>query len=521
MATVETVFLDVSEQVCFVRLDATSFIVDESAYRLDATFPFDKDRMITNGMLIGFQDVDSDLVFYEVINNKINPFDNTVAVYAEHAAMTELRHEVVTDERPSDAQASTAVQCALRETRWQVRTIEDVGIGSSRFWYCSAWSALQKVISEWGCALKFAWEIDDTGIIGRYVDIKASLGEWRGKRYELSKAISSLKVFYDDSDVCTALYGRGKNERKNNDEGDAAYCPKATFADIVWSKANGDPADKPLGQEWVEDTEATAALGRKGRKRTRIITFDDCGDKNQLLRLTWDALQKLKVPKLTIQGAVTDLEMAWGHSFEAVRLGDTVAFIIDDIDLQVYVKAISIKRNYVHPDKTMITLGNEVETISDIQAKSHVAMQTMEQNQRYESDTNKLLADTIAMQAKVIEAKADLILLDAYVKATDLEANILEVMESANIYDLTVTSLNAYNVAGVSASYDNMSVDTLTIDGTYASWEGQTVLTGIGTLKQEKRYLSLMTADGGTVTLDIVTDVSITPDSTYITYLGG
>lgn len=380
MAVIECLFLDSTERIRYSRADATKFIVDESSYELDAVFPLDKNKPIVNGMLIGFYDIDNDLVFYEIINNQADPFDKTVSVYAELAVLPELRDETIVDKRPTKTQAGAAAMVALEGTRWQVRTVEDVGIGSCRFWYCSVWAALQKIVSTWGCALKFCWEVDDTGIIARYVDVKASLGKWRGKRFELSKGISSLKILYDDSSVVTALYGRGKGEEIETESGDTAYGRKISFADVEWSKANGDPADKPLGQEWIEDPAATAALGRRGRKRSRVINFDQCEDKLELISLTWDALQQLKTPKLTIRGTVSDLEMSWGYGFEAVRMGDATAFLVDEVDLEVLIQAVKIKRNYINPDMTNITLGNEVVTISDLQAQASISINKTNQN---------------------------------------------------------------------------------------------------------------------------------------------
>ena len=61
---------------------------------------------------------------------------------------------------------------------------------------------------------------------------------------------------------------------------------------------------------------------------------------------------------------------------------------------------------------------------------------------------------------------------------------------------------------------------SLTLADKAAVWKSQRVLTGLGTVSQNKRYLTLATPDGGSVALDIVTDVSITPDSATLNYLG-
>ena len=383
MARIECIFLDITERPCFVRTDATKFIVDEASYQLDAVFPVDTSKPISNGMLIGFHDIDDNLVFYEIVTSTMNVFERSVTVYAEHAAMPELRDELIVDKRPTNTSAGLAAIAAVDGTRWQVRTIEDCGVGSCRYWYTSAWAALQKVTTTWNCSVVFSWEVNDVGIIGRYIDIKKTSGAWRGKRFELHKGMTALKVHYDDSSVCTALCGRGKGEEINTEDGDVAYGRKISFADIVWSTANGDPVDKPLGQEWIEDAAATARFGRNGRKRTRVITFDDCTDKNELIHLTWDALQQTKTPKLTIRASIDDYEKVWGYKFDAIRMNDVVAVVIDEIGLEVLIAATRIKRDYINPHKTPITLGNQIKTIADIQAESNAALKRTQQNALY------------------------------------------------------------------------------------------------------------------------------------------
>lgn len=74
-------------------------------------------------------------------------------------------------------------------------------------------------------------------------------------------------------------------------------------------------------------------------------------------------------------------------------------------------------------------------------------------------------------QGTLIAAKADLILLDGYVKASELETEVLAVMESANIYGLTVTSLNAYSISGGSGNFDNVSAEWFTMGGSTVATE--------------------------------------------------
>lgn len=111
-----------------------------------------------------------------------------------------------------------------------------------------------------------------------------------------------------------------------------------------------------------------------------------------------------------------------------------------------------------------------------------------------------------------IALKADLIALDGFVKMEDFEA--LE----GSVDALTTDGLSTGTVTAGSGDFDALWCGEL--NGRSPSWKGQTVMTGISSVNQSKRYLSLMTSDGGTVTLDIVTNVEITPSTAYINYLG-
>lgn len=125
---------------------------------------------------------------------------------------------------------------------------------------------------------------------------------------------------------------------------------------------------------------ASAAFGFAGRKRCQVINFDDCEDPEELLDLTWAALQQLKMPKITVRGTVVDLENAWGYGFEAMRMGDTTSVVIDEVNLEAYIDVTSIKRNYIYPEKTSINLGNVVKNITDLQADYNSLLQQAAQN---------------------------------------------------------------------------------------------------------------------------------------------
>lgn len=395
---VQCYFLDRDDNILFVRDDALTFVVGEADLELDCSFPIDTEKPIQQGMKIGFYDIDDKLVFYEIRTVDEDAITMTTAIYAEHALIAELLEDPLTDVRVSNATALQALSAVLNGSRWHPRNTVETSQASCRFWYINRWEALKKIREKWQIAFAFSWAIDDTGIVNRYVDIISRDPINRGKRFDTLKDISSLKVSYDDTEVCTALYGRGaeeKTDEKDQDEEGNTYDHKITFASVVWSTKKGNPADKPSGQQYVEDVQATALYGRAGRMRAQFIDFSNTTDPVELLILTWNALQLVNKPKITIKATVADLEKIWGYKHEAVRINDWGLVIADSTKAQIETVVVDIKRDYINPQLTKIIFGNKVITISDIQAEYQAHTRKVEEEARRAEGTATAAAEKV------------------------------------------------------------------------------------------------------------------------------
>lgn len=139
---------------------------------------------------------------------------------------------------------------------------------------------------------------------------------------------------------------------------------------------------------------------------------------------------------------------------------------------------------------------------------------------------DKLVADSISAATGSFGS-----LLAGYVKTKELEAvkasfdELLagyvktEDFESVEGWTENFSSRNiSADVIGCGqGDFDELVVNLL--NGENCGWASKTVMTGIQSITQNKRFLTLMKGDGTTVTLDIVTDVSITPRTSTIDYL--
>lgn len=275
--------------------------------------------------------------------------------YCEDIAIIELSAAPVIDRRPSDP--LDALTKALENSLWQVGRVDSgFPTASTNFYHESALSCIQKMIETWGGEVRFRITHDGKRITGRYVDFLLQRGRYVGKRVMVNKDMRTLEAEEDISGIATALYGYGRGEESGD-----GYGRRISFADVEWSTANGDPVDKPLGQEWVGDPEALAVWGLQGGTvhRFDFVVFEDEEDPANLLQRTWEELQRRKAPRTSYKVGIVDLEAVDGREHEAVRIGDWVVAIEDDLKLEFYARIVEIKRYLNEPERTELIIGQE------------------------------------------------------------------------------------------------------------------------------------------------------------------
>lgn len=502
----------------------------EAKYTLDAELAVD--IAVHPGEYLGFRCVDGRFRLFEISATHENDKLGVVEITATDAIIAELKGIIIEDVLQLDASLKTAIRGLLPE-EWEIVGDEPDRLEKSRAYYATAWTMLQtfEQLYEWRIIPYYRFE--DGKISGRVIELMDDKPVFRGRI--LRSSLDAKKVYVSRvGKPVTRLYGLGPSQ------GTRDVQTNLTFADVEWSVANGDPVDKPKGQTWVNDPAAEA----DGIIYSQVISITDAEDAADLLQKTYDNLQKMLEPVVNAEAIVADMEMVPGQSHKQIRLGDLAALKTLS-KTTVEARIIDIERDYLHKDATLIKVGNKSDTITgqvaDLIANATHTFErlTVYQNRFVENenlimlnadhiqlnaDYIKQTADEIEVLAKEIELKADTILLEGYVKADELETDILEVLSYAEIPYLTAIGIGAQNLIltnwleARSADVGELLVDT--INGQTVSTQERTVLTGIGTITQNKRFLNLALADGGSVQLDIVTDVSITPNTAYIKYLG-
>lgn len=300
------------------------------------------------------------------------------------SGIEELRKTPVFDKRPKNTPAKPVINELLQGTNWQARFIADTTNHSTNFYYTSVFDALKKICKVWGLEMQFFVEMNSNGIGARYIDFKKKIGEAVGKRVVYGHNALEILKEVERTNVFTALIGRGKGEQVSSAEesgkGGDGYGRKITFEDVVWSKAKGDPLDKPKGQKYLEIPEMTRTYGIKnsdGTMRPKIgfTEFSEEEDPNELIKLTYQTLINSARPQLTLKTSSVYLR--------GVKIGDTIRVVRHDKKLDYDTRIFEITFNRLNNQSSDIKLGDQIgeSSSSKVQAVADKAVEEFINNE--------------------------------------------------------------------------------------------------------------------------------------------
>lgn len=384
-------------------------IHDEATYELDAEIASEYDAR--PGEFLAFFDVDAHLRLFEIDSAEKDERRGVTAIVATDAAVAELAHLIVPEIRLTGATAQEAGQEALAGSGWQLGEVSAAGKSDLSAYRDKRWKVLRDIAVQYQARVTSYFVIENGEITGKYVDITERSNVFRGRLFEGTSASAQIYVTRSGAPI-TRMYGVGKATGTE----DPPTC--VSFADVEWSKANGDPADKPKGQAYIEDTDAIALYGES---REDVFTDKYIEDPNELIRATWEALQKRRQPKVSGTATAQDMEHIPGYEHMIVRMYDLVwVRTKHGEDLQAVV--INVKRNYLRRGLTKIQIGEEADDSGLIKKIAKLSSQTNANSKSGEAQANRYIetkrliqlnADTIQMNARLIEANAEQVRLTA------------------------------------------------------------------------------------------------------------
>lgn len=343
---VDVYLFDTHRRVRQVLPDVYELVHDEAEWRLTAQIPLSAGAQ--PGEYLGFTCVDGAFRLFGIDEAEDDERSGVTAIDATDAAVWDLTGVVVKSVKLEDAGAAEAFGAILNGTGCALGTVTATGrTGDIDIYYQNAWKALQDTRAIYDARLVVRYGISDNAITGMALDVLAKESVFRGRFFDTAVDAESAYLTRSGRPV-TVLYGLGNSVSTGDNP------QKLTFADVVWSAAGGDPADKPAGQDWIGDAEAMAIYGRV----EDVYTNQYQDDPAKLLRETWEQLQKVCHPLVTATATVQDMEFVPGYEHQQVRLWDTVAIVRRD-GTALESTVTGIERDYVHPWLTKLKTGDE------------------------------------------------------------------------------------------------------------------------------------------------------------------
>ena len=343
---VDVYLFDTHRRVRQVLPDVYELVHDEAEWRLTAQIPLSAGAQ--PGEYLGFTCVDGAFRLFGIDEAEDDEHSGVTAIDATDAAVWDLTGVIVKSVKLEDAGAAEAFGAILIGTGCALGTVTATGrTGDIDIYYQSAWKAVQETRAIYDARLVVRYGIADNVITSMALDVLAKESVFRGRFFDTAVDAESAYLTRSGRPV-TVLYGLGNSVSTGDNP------QKLTFADVVWSKASGDPTDKPAGQDWIGDAEAMAIYGRV----EDVYTNQYQDDPAKLLRETWEQLKKVCKPIVTATATVQDMEFVPGYEHQQARLWDTVAIVRRD-GAALESTVTGIERDYVHPWLTKLKTGDE------------------------------------------------------------------------------------------------------------------------------------------------------------------
>ena len=417
-----------------------------AAYTLTSTVNQSVD--ITSALYVAHRDVlnEKSIHLYRIIGTEWA--DKGITIDGIESAYDDLLADgFIKDQRPTNKSVSEVLTNILAGSRWSVGIVDTSRTVTANFYYISRLEALRKMVESADCEIRPRITFDGSKITGRYIDVVDRLGEDRGKRFVHGSNLLQVIKTDNSAELYTALVGRGKGLPVIDEDGEetGGYGRKIGFADIAWSVANGDPVDKPLGQEWVEIPELTAAFGYPdGRPRIGHADFPEEEDEENLLKRTHDMALFTGRPKVSYRTAVRDI----GDT----GTGDTVTIIRDDLGIRYKTRIYKRVINLMKPDDTVIELGDlmpkyNAKKFDDIKKKIEITKTESEVN------SDAIIENQTTLKSLISENTDSILIIEA--DHLILSNTITSVTDDVGTLNSKVTNIEAGKIT-LSSTYTNI-----------------------------------------------------------------
>lgn len=311
-------------------------------------------ELIEKASYIGHKDYSDNRIFHLYKIDHVTKTSTTdVKIVGVHTFFDDMESDgYVKDFRPTNRELVGVLTTILDGSRWQLGTVNIQRRYTGNFYYVTRKEALSKLIEATQIEIKPRLEFSRGKITGRYLDVFTRLGGRNGKVFVHGRDLLTVSEKKSQGAIYTAVVGRGKGEETDT----GGYGRRISFKDVEWRRTSGQPVDKPVGQEYVEIPAMTKLYGfEKGTKpRIKIVEFQDETDKEKLLRLSYEWLEKNSRMQVEYSAKVLNV----GN----LELGDTVGIFNPKLGIKYETRVFKVKRNLVNNKLTEFGIGDKVNT---------------------------------------------------------------------------------------------------------------------------------------------------------------
>jgi phage minor structural protein len=313
---------------------------------LSVSLPFDE--TIKDASYIAVNDTkEQEFSLYRILTAKDE--DNSLSFEAINFAVDELDNFIIKDIRPQNRSFSYVINQLLSDSGcdWVLGVCEPIKTVSSTFYYTSMREAI-KALQELGSEFTFSIEITGNKITKKIINCYNQIGKITNKRFEYGEEVLKIVHQQDRTNIVTALIGRGKGEEVGD-----GYGRRLEFSDVEWKKSNGNPLDKPKGQNWIEYPEMTEEYGipsnGKMLPRKTVVVFDDVEDASELLQKTYEKLAYYCRPLIQFSTEILGSD----------SIGNTVSIHRGDRDYHYQTRVFKVVTDYVN-GRVQASLGDNL-----------------------------------------------------------------------------------------------------------------------------------------------------------------
>lgn len=222
---------------------------------------------------------------------------------------------------------------------------------------------LEQIRSNWGIETEFRYEMSGSKIKRRVCYVKSKIGGVFPTRLVRCQNVLSWQYTSDYSQIYTACLALGSKMSETLQQPipgstETTETTREWTVDLTqaeWSKAAGNPIDKPAGQNYVELPDLTAKFGWQDENGTRhprmaVKTFSDAKDPQTLLTDAYLWLIDQASPKVAVTASVSQVG--------EIQLGDDCTLIdYSQPKMAIQERAIKISRDLLSNSNTVVQIG--------------------------------------------------------------------------------------------------------------------------------------------------------------------